>query len=210
VGCAKAVACKEDHLQILQLVRSLQALVDFPSYPSWNPFIKSLEGDLKEGGVLKAFMQVPGGAGQAVAPRVVKGSLGLGYEAQIRSPRGREVGGRAPSHHKCTYMQDHSPAPLKTQRSLHDLHAPNHQRCAVKPSRELRWLGRMPLATFSGEHFFVIEPSARNPKGCKFIQGEVFGGWLVPVLGGMLGRVELGFVQMNEALRDMCEGKRRR
>lgn len=36
-------------------------LMDFSSYPSWNPFVKSLEGKVVEGGKFKVVLQQPEG-----------------------------------------------------------------------------------------------------------------------------------------------------
>ncbi|KAG7671712.1 hypothetical protein Ndes2526B_g07397 [Nannochloris sp. 'desiccata'] len=49
-------------------------LTDFPSYPEWNPFIKSLEceGQLQEGAKLKATMQLPGAKAGSFSPVVLK------------------------------------------------------------------------------------------------------------------------------------------
>jgi hypothetical protein len=50
-------------------------LTDFPSYPEWNPFIKSLEcnGPLQEGAKLKATMFLPGSnGGNTFTPTVLK------------------------------------------------------------------------------------------------------------------------------------------
>lgn len=49
-------------------------LTDFPAYPQWNPFIKSIEcdGPLHEGGKLKATMQLPNDKGRTFTPVVLK------------------------------------------------------------------------------------------------------------------------------------------
>jgi hypothetical protein len=74
----------------------------------------------------------------------------------------------------------------------------------VEPDRELRWLGRLVLpGVFDGEHIFHIEPldDARS----RFTQAERFSGVLVPLFGGTLDKTELGFEQMNAALKTRAE-----
>ena len=46
-------------------------LMDFAEYPNWNPFIKSISGDQKEGGHLTAFLQPPGESGMTFTPIVM-------------------------------------------------------------------------------------------------------------------------------------------
>jgi hypothetical protein len=73
------------------------------------------------------------------------------------------------------------------------------------PGRELRWLGRFLVpGLFDGEHRLRVEP--RDEEGRSwFIQSEEFRGVLVPLFGGMLGKTEEGFRQMNTALRQRAE-----
>jgi len=46
-------------------------LADFSSYPEWNPFVRSIEGDLVVGESLKLFLQPPGGKGMQFRPVVL-------------------------------------------------------------------------------------------------------------------------------------------
>lgn len=46
-------------------------LIDFPSYPRWNPFIRSIEGTLEIGQSLKVFIQPPGASGMRFHPTVL-------------------------------------------------------------------------------------------------------------------------------------------
>jgi len=46
-------------------------LVDFPSYPRWNPFIRSIEGSVEVGQVLQVFIQPPGKRGMRFRPTVL-------------------------------------------------------------------------------------------------------------------------------------------
>ena len=70
--------------------------------------------------------------------------------------------------------------------------------------RELRWKGRLWLpGILDGEHIFEIEPlgSAR----VKFVQREVFSGLLVPFLAKSIDQIQLGFEEMNRALKERVE-----
>jgi hypothetical protein len=46
-------------------------LADTPSYPEWNPFVRRLEGDLREGARLEARIEAPGGRGMTFRPTVL-------------------------------------------------------------------------------------------------------------------------------------------
>jgi hypothetical protein len=46
-------------------------LIDFPSYPRWNPFVRSIEGILEVGQSLKVFIQPPGASGMRFQPIVL-------------------------------------------------------------------------------------------------------------------------------------------
>ncbi len=52
--------------------RVWQILADFESYSRWNPFIRSISGEPKEGSRLKVFMQPPGSRGMTFKPVVLK------------------------------------------------------------------------------------------------------------------------------------------
>ena len=71
---------------------------------------------------------------------------------------------------------------------------------------ELRWLGHLLVpGIFDGEHYFLIEPADEGT--VRFIQGEKFRGFLVPLLGLMrvFKSTQVGFVQMNQALKERAE-----
>ena len=75
---------------------------------------------------------------------------------------------------------------------------------AVEPERELRWLGKFILpGLVDGEHSLRIEPLTEGRS--RFIQTESFSGLLVRPLRSMLGKTELGFEQMNAALKARAE-----
>jgi|SRR5680860_543369 len=73
------------------------------------------------------------------------------------------------------------------------------------PARELRWLGHLGVrGVFDGEHYFQLE---ELPDGqTHLLHGEKFTGITVGLFGGMLEKTERGFGQLNEALRERCEG----
>ena len=46
-------------------------LTGFPAYPEWNPFIRSISGDLKTGGRLSIQICPPGGNGMTFKPKLL-------------------------------------------------------------------------------------------------------------------------------------------
>jgi hypothetical protein len=77
---------------------------------------------------------------------------------------------------------------------------------AVEPARELRWIGRFLVpGLFDGEHSFRIEPLDNNRS--RLIQSERFSGVLVAAFKSTLDKTELGFEQMNSALKARAEGR---
>jgi hypothetical protein len=48
-----------------------EILTDFPSYPEWNPFIRSVVGEAVAGAKLRVRIQPPGGRGLTFRPRVL-------------------------------------------------------------------------------------------------------------------------------------------
>ena len=108
--------------------------------------LKSADGELREGGRLEIFVQVPEGRGMKFTPEVLR----------------------------------------------------------AEPARELRWIGRLPLNLFNGEHFFRLE--AAGPGRTRFHHGERFTGFLIPFMGGTLRKTHRGYLLMNEALKRRVEG----
>lgn len=45
-------------------------LMDFASFPDWNPFIRRLEGEAREGAKLEVRLEPPGGRGMTFRPAV--------------------------------------------------------------------------------------------------------------------------------------------
>jgi hypothetical protein len=75
---------------------------------------------------------------------------------------------------------------------------------AVAANRELRWLGRLLLpGIFEGEHSLRIEPLDLGRS--RFVQSERFTGILVGLVKGTLAKTEVGFEQMNTALKERVE-----
>jgi hypothetical protein len=52
--------------------RLWQVLIDFASYPEWNPFIRRISGQPKEGTRLKVYIEPPGAKGRIFRPKVLK------------------------------------------------------------------------------------------------------------------------------------------
>jgi hypothetical protein len=46
-------------------------LTDFGAYPEWNPFIRSIEGDARNGGKLTVRIEPPGGKAMTFKPAVL-------------------------------------------------------------------------------------------------------------------------------------------
>ena len=44
---------------------------DFNNYPNWNPFIKSITGDVKVGNTITARIEPPGASGMTFKPKVL-------------------------------------------------------------------------------------------------------------------------------------------
>ena len=72
------------------------------------------------------------------------------------------------------------------------------------PPHEFRWKGKLIIpGIFDGEHYFQLYPKGEN--ATHFVHGEVFSGILVGLFAGILAKTEMGFKQMNEALKASCE-----
>jgi hypothetical protein len=123
-------------------------LADTSAYAEWNPFVRRLSGDLREGAKLEAQIAPPGGRAMTFKPTVL----------------------------------------------------------TAEPGRELRWLGRLLVpGLFDGEHRFRLEPIADGRT--RFVQSERFSGILVDLLRKTLERTQLGFEQMNAALKQRVEAQ---
>lgn len=51
--------------------RVWSVLVDFPAYPAWNPFIRSITGDARQGGLLRVTLAAEGGSTMRFRPKVL-------------------------------------------------------------------------------------------------------------------------------------------
>ncbi len=47
-------------------------LMDFESYPDWNPFVKTINGDQEEGAKLEVDLQPNGGRGMIIKPKITE------------------------------------------------------------------------------------------------------------------------------------------
>ncbi len=52
--------------------RIWQVLTDFASYPEWNPFIRRISGQPKEGTRLKVYIEPPRAKGRTFHPKILK------------------------------------------------------------------------------------------------------------------------------------------
>lgn len=121
-------------------------LADTGAYPEWNPFVRELTGELREGAKLEARIAPPGGRAMTFKPTVL----------------------------------------------------------AAEEGHELRWLGRFLVrGLFDGEHRFEIEPLGDGRT--RFVQSERFSGVLVGLFKTTLEKTQLGFQQMNAALKRRVE-----
>jgi hypothetical protein len=121
-------------------------VTEFAAYPEWNPFIRRIGGELREGARLEVRIEPPGARTTTFKPTV-------------RS---------------------------------------------VEANRELRWLGRLLFpGIFDGEHSLRIEPLDGGRS--RFVQSERFSGVLVGLVKGTLQKTEVGFEQMNAALKARIE-----
>jgi len=100
------------------------------------------------------------------------------------------------------------------QKLIVKIQPPNGKEMTFKPeilvlesNKELKWLGKAGLkGVFDGAHSFQLEQ--QNDGSTKFIHGEKFSGILVGLMDKTLDKTELGFRQMNEALKKECENKK--
>ena len=56
--------------------RVWQVLMDFDQFPEWNPFIRSISGEAREGAQLTARLEPPGGMGMTFRPTVLRAAPG--------------------------------------------------------------------------------------------------------------------------------------
>ena len=74
---------------------------------------------------------------------------------------------------------------------------------SVAKDRELAWLGRFVMpGLFDGAHRFTLEPTQ---SGTKLQASESFSGLLVGFSRGLLQHTQLGFEQLNTALKRRAE-----
>lgn len=70
--------------------------------------------------------------------------------------------------------------------------------------KEFRWKGKLFVkGVFDGEHYFILQK--KGEKETLMVHGEIFSGFLVGMLSGMLSKTAAGFQLMNEALKTECE-----
>ena len=68
----------------------------------------------------------------------------------------------------------------------------------------LEWLGKAPLGTFKGKHYFKLETI--NGHQTKLTHGEYFSGWLRGMIMKKIGKTtQEAFIQMNKDLKKEVE-----
>jgi hypothetical protein len=73
----------------------------------------------------------------------------------------------------------------------------------VIPGKKILWGGSFLKIIYRGDHTFLIEPA---PDGkTRFRQIERFSGPMVLFMGGMIKKTEVGYHQMNLALKELVE-----
>jgi hypothetical protein len=75
----------------------------------------------------------------------------------------------------------------------------------VHPYREIIWGGSFLKIIYRGDHAFILEPISGGKT--RFRQIERFMGPLVLFMGGMIKKTELGYQQMNFALKKEVENR---
>lgn len=157
--------------------RVWELLTDLASYPSWNRFMPRVSGDLKPGGILRAEV------------RFRKGFFGLPFRfrAQVlRCEECREIRWTGTLFFRRLMSGVHSLAlePLEPPGSPEPLEPPESPGPVESPSSP--------------------EPL---PAGVLLVHREELFGLLVPVVGWYLApRMEEGFREMNEAIRERVTG----
>lgn len=74
-----------------------------------------------------------------------------------------------------------------------------------KSNEQLRWIGKLPLGMFTGEHYFTLKEIA--PNQTVLTHGENFSGWLSGLILWQVGaNTKRGFEAMNRALKQRVEG----
>lgn len=66
--------------------RVWSVLTDFSAYPSWNPFVVSIAGDLVPAARLKVQLKAPSGPAMKIEPRVTKVDPGTRFAWRGRLP----------------------------------------------------------------------------------------------------------------------------
>ena len=86
-----------------------QVLTDFPSYPNWNPFIRSISGSLSVGQPLKVEIQPPGQKAMRFKPRLLQAKTmeRLAWKGKVLLPGlldGEHIFELAPTTYQTTHF----------------------------------------------------------------------------------------------------------
>lgn len=78
---------------------------------------------------------------------------------------------------------------------------------AAEPAVELRLLGHAPVLSmlFSGEHSFVLSPIESSVARTQVVQGEIYRGLVVPLIGKTIAATRTEFDDVNQALKRRVE-----
>ena len=57
--------------------RVWQVLTDFSALPEWNPFMRSAQGEPREGERIQVRLKATGGMGMTIKPTIIKADLGM-------------------------------------------------------------------------------------------------------------------------------------
>jgi hypothetical protein len=73
----------------------------------------------------------------------------------------------------------------------------------VKPNEKILWGGSFLKILYRGDHAFLLEPISEEKT--RFRQIERFMGLVVLFMGSMIKKTEIGYHQMNLALKEQVE-----
>lgn len=49
-----------------------EVLTNFAEFPSWNPFVRNASGQVKQGGKIEVYLQLPDGPGMTIKPTLTR------------------------------------------------------------------------------------------------------------------------------------------
>ncbi|MHB9149666.1 MAG: SRPBCC family protein [Thermoleophilia bacterium] len=181
--------------------RVWELLTDLASYPSWNRFMPRVSGELRPGGILHAEV------------RFRRGFLGLPFRFQaqvLRCDECREIRWTGTLFFRRLMSGVHSlaleplelPGPLEPPESPQSFEPLEPPGLLAPPEPPEPPESPRPL-----EPRGPLEPPGSSSAGVRLVHREELFGLLVPVVGWYLApRMEEGFREMNEAIRERVTG----